>query len=133
MIVVDTNIIAYFFIPGLHTACAEKALLKDNEWAAPFLWKSEFRNVVAGYLRQKRIGFATSLQIAGEAEKLLNKHEYIIPTEKIMELVEKSACSAYDCEYVALADELRIPLITTDQQILKSFPEIAISLEKFIK
>jgi hypothetical protein len=42
MIVVDTNVIAYFWLPGVYTACAERALKKDNEWAAPILWRSEF-------------------------------------------------------------------------------------------
>jgi len=44
-----------------------------------------------------------------------------------------SDCSAYDCEYVALAQDLDVPLVTTDRQVLREFPKIAVSLEKFVK
>ena len=52
MIVADTNLIAYFFIPGEHTTAAKSVFLRDPDWVAPLLWKSEFRNVLATYLRQ---------------------------------------------------------------------------------
>jgi predicted nucleic acid-binding protein len=71
MIVADTNVIAYLFIPGDHTEFAEKALRQDQSWAVPFLWRSEFRNVLAGYIRRKNIPFDTAVQIMGQAEALL--------------------------------------------------------------
>ncbi len=56
MIVVDTNVIAYLFINGDYTSQAKKLLKSDYEWIAPILWKSEFRSVLALYMRQ---GFLT--------------------------------------------------------------------------
>ena len=47
MIVVDTNIVAYLYLPGEHTAAVERLLERDPEWAAPILWRSEFRNILA--------------------------------------------------------------------------------------
>jgi len=35
MIVADTNLIAYFLIPGKHTADARRVFLKDPDWVAP--------------------------------------------------------------------------------------------------
>lgn len=51
MIVVDTNVLAYLYLPGEYTAAAEALLAHDPDWAAPVLWRSEFRNILAGYLR----------------------------------------------------------------------------------
>jgi len=48
------------------------------------------------------------------------------PSDLVLDLASASGCSAYDCEYVALARHLDVKLITTDKQILQSFPETAI-------
>jgi predicted nucleic acid-binding protein len=45
-----------------------------------------------------------------------------------MELVRHSDCSAYDCEFVALAMMLETKLFTMDKQLLRSFPEYAFPL-----
>lgn len=45
MIVVDSNVLAYLYLPGEHTAAAERLLEREPEWAAPVLWRSEFRNI----------------------------------------------------------------------------------------
>ena len=43
-----------------------------------------------------------------------------------------SECSAYDCEYVALAEELAVPLVTAYRQLLRTFPDRAISPKDFV-
>ena len=131
MIVVDTNVIAYLFIPGVHTKFAENALRQDQDWASPLLWRSEFRNVLAGYLRRKLMVFDTAVQIMEQAESLLKKLEYTVSSFKVLELLGRSECSAYDCEFVALAQDLNVPLVTTDNQILKSFRNLTVSLKSF--
>ena len=49
MIVVDTNTIAYLYLPSRYTADVTRVLEKDASWAAPLLWRSEFRNVLSVY------------------------------------------------------------------------------------
>ncbi len=129
MIVADTNVIAYLFIPGIHTGLAETLLRQDQEWAVPLLWRSEFRNVLAGYIRRKYMAFDTAVSIIEQAEFFLRPLEFSVASFRVLELVARSKCSAYDCEFVVLAQDLNIPLITTDNQILTSFPQIAVSLK----
>ena len=50
----------------------------------------------------------------------------------VLELTLASNCTAYDCEFVALAKELGVKLVTLDQQILTEFPGIAVSPDKLI-
>jgi predicted nucleic acid-binding protein len=133
MIVVHTNVIAYLFIPGVHTKFAEKALRQDQDWAAPVFWRSEFRNILTGYLRRKLMTFDIALQIMEQAESLLKKLEYSVSSFKVLDLVARSRCSANDCEFVALSHDLNVPLVTTDNQILNSFPESTVSLKSFTR
>jgi predicted nucleic acid-binding protein len=128
MIVVDTNIIAYLYLPTEFTEQAEQLLEQEMVWAAPVLWRSEFRNVLALYLRKQLIEFEKTLQLQMEAESLMRENEYEVGSFDVMWLLRESRCSAYDGEFVALATNLRTTLVTMDQLILREFPNIAVSL-----
>lgn len=128
MIVVDSNIIAYLYIPGEFTEAAEKLLEDEPEWTAPVLWRSEFRNILAGYLRRKTLTFDQALLLQLEAESLLSGFEYEIDSRSVLELVRNSDCSAYDCEFIALAQKLETKLFTMDKKLLKAFPKITFPL-----
>ena len=128
MIVVDTNVIAYLWIPGEFTSQAEKAFKKDPDWVAPLLWRSEFRNVLAIYLQRKLMTIETALALVSETENYFRGKEYAVSSEQVLLLAQESSCSAYDCEFVTLAKDLDLHLLTTDKKILKTFPHIATTL-----
>jgi predicted nucleic acid-binding protein len=131
MIVVDTNVIGYLYLTSEHSAQAEKALHKDPHWAAPLLWRSEFRNVLASYIRKELLSLGDANRIMEAASLLMQGQEYEVPSLQVLSRVSESACSAYDCEFVALAQDLGVPLVTVDRQILNEFPRIAVSLDKY--
>ena len=128
MIVVDSNVIAYLYLPGEHTRRAESLLEREPEWAAPILWKSEFRSILAGYLRQRVLSLEQIFSVQREAEDMLSGSEYDVDSHSVLGLVRESDCSAYDCEYVALAIQLDTKLVTMDKQILRAFPSQTKSL-----
>lgn len=128
MIVVDTNIITYLYLPTEHTELAERLLTQDPDWIAPPLWRSELRNVLAHYLRKNLLTFDAAFAIQTEAEALLSEREYEPDSYAVLRLVEESDCSAYDCQFVALAKRLGTRLVTMDKKILKAFPDVAITL-----
>ncbi len=131
MIVVDTNIISYFYIYGEKSQLAEQLLLADSSWNAPILWRSEFRSVLSQYLRKNILALDEVLFIIQQAEKLLTDNEFEIPSAHIMQLVSSSNCSAYDCEFVALAQHLDVILVTEDKKILREFPDLTKSLKSY--
>jgi predicted nucleic acid-binding protein len=128
MIVVDSNVLAYLYLPGEYTAAAEALLEQDSDWAAPILWRSEFRNILAGYLLRKAITFEQANSLQREAESLLEGAEFELESLAVLELVRDSDCSAYDCEFIALAMKLDTKLITMDKKLLRAFPKRAIAL-----
>jgi predicted nucleic acid-binding protein len=128
MIVVDSNVVAYLYLPGEHTVAAETLLEREPDWAAPVLWRSEFRNILAGYLRRKEITFEQAVSLQLEAEGLLAGCEFEVDSRDVLELVRNSDCSAYDCEFVALAIKLDTKLFTMDKKLLRAFPKYALPL-----
>ena len=131
MIVVDTNVIAALYLPNDYTSHAEALLAQEPEWIAPSLWRSELRNVLALYLRKKLLSFEQAYAIQTEAETLLAGREYQVDSLEILRLAEASGCSAYNCEFVALASRLDLKLITADKQILAAFPAITKALSTY--
>lgn len=132
MIVVDTNIVAYLYLPGEHSAAAEAWFAHDPDWAAPILWRSEFRNILAGYMRRGQLSWQQALALQSEAEGLLKGAEHEVDSTKVLELVRDSPCSAYDCEFIALALTLDAKLLTMDRQLLRAFPLHTVSLSSHL-
>ncbi len=133
MIIVDTNVIAYLYLPTSYTPDAEKLLIEEPVWGAPHLWRSELRNVIALYLRKKIVSFEQAVQIQAEAELLMSENEFVVNSSDVLSLVKDSNCSAYDCEFVALAKIFKSSLVTTDKKILSEFPSTAKSLQQILK
>jgi predicted nucleic acid-binding protein len=131
MIVVDTNTLLYLYVPGEHSSHAEDVLKHDPDWTAPRLWRSEFRNVLAWYVRQRRLVLEHAQQIAEAAEAFMDGRGYEVPSRHVLAIASACHCSAYDCEFVVLAQQLHVPLVTSDQQILRVFPTTAVSLSAF--
>jgi hypothetical protein len=122
LIVVDTNVLAYLLLPGPKTSLAEALLLDHPQWAAPPLWRSEWRNLLATYLRRDLLNLPAALALMEKAEAILSAHEQPVSSEQVLALASSSRCSAYDCEFVAAAQQLGVPLVTEDQKILSAFP-----------
>lgn len=133
MIVVDTNIIAYLWLPNDRRAQVRALLERHGRWFAPILWRSEFRNILAGYLRRGLLGIEDAQCAYDGAAKLLRGNERMPKAESVFDLVATSDLSAYDCEFVVIANTLRIPLATADRKILGAFPKTARNLEQLLR
>ena len=133
MIVVDTNAIVHLLLGGVRTDPARRAFVRDPEWAAPILWRSEFRSVLSMLMRRQGLALADALEAAREAETLLAGQEWSVETHAVLELSNESGCTAFDCEFVALARDLRVKLVTSDREILAAFPSLAIAIEDFAR
>ncbi len=133
MIVVDVNVVAYYFIEGQKTALAHEIMRTDPDWRLPSLWRHEYLNILATYART---GGATLAQARGlwrRALNLLAAREDPVDAEAALALAIEHPVSAYEGQYVALAQRLGISFITGDRRLLKAFPAIARTMESFVK
>ena len=131
MIIVDTNVLVYLLLPGERTEQAERIFRRDPVWAAPLLWRSEFRNVLAVYMRQGRLLLDQALELMDTAETLMQGKEYEVSSVHVLSLIAGTRCSAYDGEFVALAQDLGLSLVTSDARLLAEFPATTVAMDTF--
>ncbi len=133
MIVVDTNIISYFYLASEYSELSEQLFQKEPNWSAPILWRSEFRNVLSLYLRKEIILLTDAVEIFEAAERLMQNNEYEINSLRVLSLSQISGCSAYDCEFVSLAEDLNVPFVTMDNKVLTNFSDKAVSIPEYLE
>ena len=131
MIVVDTNVIACLYLTSERSQEAEAALRVDPDWAAPQLWRSELRSVLLLQIRQRRMSVADATAVMDAARDRMRDGEYDVASAAVLAAGAASGCSAYDCEFVVLALELGVQLVTVDRKLIAAFPETAVALADF--
>jgi predicted nucleic acid-binding protein len=123
-------------IDGERTDLARKVKEHDPEWIVPPLWKHEFINVLAVIRTQKQKqgkDFSQYRLIWDNALELFSESEISVDMSHALALAVNNKVSAYDSQFVALAKELDLKLVTADREILRKFPETAVSMEDFTK
>jgi predicted nucleic acid-binding protein len=132
MIVVDANLIGNLFLKGENTPLAIKVFEKDPDWYAPLLWQSEMRSILTSNFRYRELSLENALYIMDEAHRLMMEHERHVSSTTVLDLVRVSKCTSYDCEYVAMAQDMKLTLVTFDSQVVKEFPRVAVFPIDFI-
>ncbi len=130
--IADTNLLVYAMTYGPHRELAQSVLRKYPEWRAPTLWRSEFRSALAGYLRAEIMSYEEILDAMDKTEFFMAGKEHQVDSAAVLRLVSQSTCSAYDCEFIALANHLDVPLVTSDSRLLRDFPNRALAPDGFL-
>ena len=86
--------------------------------AAPPLWRSEWRNVLSTYLRRDLLLLPQAVALMHRAEVLLAGQDEPVASDQVLQLANRSRCSANNCEFVAAAQQLGVPLVTEDRAVL---------------
>lgn len=132
MIAVDTQLSVYLQVSGANTPLAMSVFLRDPEWHAPLLWRSEFRNAILGHIRANELSTSGAIEAYARAAQVIGRHEHAVSTADILSLAEGNRITAYDLEFVVLARSLGVPLVTLDKQVLAEFPGVAMHPEAFL-
>lgn len=133
MIVADTNLVAYLLIEGTQTAVAKAVWEKDSQWMLPTIWRSEFLNVLTTSVRA---GVLTLEQAHGTwhlALTIFGQSEVQPEGGDVLNRAAERNLSAYDAQFAVAADDLDVPLVTSDRRLLTACTDIAVSPERFLR
>ena len=132
MIVVDANVIAYLLIAGAKTADAQAAYERDSHWVVPDLWRDEFLNVLATYVRQGGATLPLAQATWQAAEALFAGNERRADPQTVLEVADRFRLSAYNAQYLAIALESGVGLLTEERALRQSAPQHTATIREFI-
>jgi predicted nucleic acid-binding protein len=125
--VVDTNVVAYFLLgTPKFVAEAREFWNQAGELLAPGLWEAEIANVIWMAARAKVIAAddaSAKLSLAARLGVHSINHRTLWHGALARSL--GTGVAVYDTLFVELADRERVPLVTFDEKVLKTYPEIA--------
>lgn len=126
MIVVDANVISYLLIRGERSEAMDRLQKLDPDWIAPKLWLDEFLNALCTYERTGGLTREQSVELLEDAVALMDGASYDLPPERVLTVARQTNCSAYDSQYIALAQDLGLKLYTYDKRVISKCPGIAL-------
>ena len=130
MVAVDTNIVVALFIRGRFSDDALKLQRKDSVWRTEPFTLVEFSNVFATYQRARYLSKAAALERLQLAEEFLSPNYLRVSNQSALELALQYRVSVYDARFLAVADQLRLRLITEDIQLRTAAPALTQSLKE---
>jgi predicted nucleic acid-binding protein len=63
---------------------------------------------------------------------LITVPDKAVDGSSVFSLAMQSSCSAYDCEFVCLARDPGLPLVTVNKKVLNAFSDLAVLPEIFL-
>lgn len=119
MIVVDASAVADALLDGGDRGRWATAALRAEELHAPQLVEYEVVAVIRKWVLLRKASLAKGEQALAELSRLPMRRYPATPfVGRIWGL--RASLSAYDASYVALAEALRCPLVTTDERLARA-------------
>ncbi len=126
MIVVDTNIISYFLIRDeKFSEIVDRLFDYDSDWVAPRLWLDEYMNVLSTHVRNAGMAPEISVALLADAIDLMRDRSFEVIPERVMSVARRLECSAYDAQYVSLAEDMGLKFYSFDRRLVERCPDIA--------
>lgn len=129
MIVVDTNVLAYAVLPSDRSSVVQALGERDPDWIAPVIWRREMRNVLATTMRVRRLTLPSALAAFAAAEGLVVDATVEPSVEECLRIAASGGVSAWDAEFVFVAEALGLPLVSADRRLCAAFPGRVVALD----
>jgi predicted nucleic acid-binding protein len=132
VIVADTNLVVSSVIRGALTKAALAVRKRDADWIAPSLLRSEFLNSLAKYVVVARsLDRDDALKAFRRGLNMVRFEEQPADPVDVLNICSSTGLTAYDAEFVALAQTHNVRIVTLDAAILRAFPNLAVSIADF--
>ena len=131
MLVVDANVIVYSVFQTAEAPLVANLQQVDADWRVPSLWKHEVASAAATFVRARQANVQQARTAVQSALHMLANREIEIDLPASVEIALALDLSAYDAQYLLLAQVLSTRCVTADQKMLRQAPGLTIALADF--
>jgi predicted nucleic acid-binding protein len=132
MIVADASLVTFLFLEGELSGVVREIYLLDHDWITPPILNHELLNIFAA-LGASEGDVQGMEELWREARGLLGSRQQIPDPLRSLRLGIELGVSGYQAQYLALADQLRVPLLTVDQRILELLPKKTCTPQEYLE
>ena len=132
MLLVDTNIIAPLYVRSARSPAVAELFAHDPVWRTEPLALIELSNVLINYKRARYITAATARDCLDRAAAFLQPHLFRVSHQAALEAALRYGTTAYDARFLALAQQLRMRLVTEDAKLRAAAPALTQSLAEAV-
>ena len=131
--VIDTSILIPAFVDAPISASARRVVDPKAKWILPPLWRFEFTSAMVTLVRAGEIDSATAFGMMDDARTSVVNREVPVDQNQVLRTAVRYKISAYDAQYISLAEEYGTVCVTADEELLKKVPDHTISLARLLK
>lgn len=128
MLIVDTNVAAYFLIVGDHSSAAQELHRRDHDWRSEAFLLVEFTNVLASSIARRRMTLPLAQEFLSRVNLLFEGKLTRVSHASVLATAMRYRVSAYDARFLTLADQLGRRLVTEDTRLRAAAPALTQSL-----
>ena len=132
MLLVDTNIIVPLYVRSVRSPAVAELFAHDPVWRTEPLALIELSNVLITYERARYITAATARDCLNRAAAFLQPHLFRVSHQVALEAALRYGTTAYDARFLALAQQLRMRLVTEDAKLRAVAPALTQSLAEAV-
>lgn len=132
MIVVDANILVSCVTETTHSPLARRVAAKDPKWILPALWQYEVTSAITVFIRSRVLRMEQGIAAMEECRSLVAGREAAVDQIQACRLAVDLGISAYDAQYVALAQSYGVHCVSADQPLARKTPGLVIHLADFV-
>ena len=118
VIVVDSSVVAYLLIEGELTEVVRELYQVDSEWVTPPILNHEMLSILAAVGAEENSSHSVEV-IWRDIRALLGARQQVPDPVNSLRLAIELGISGYDAQYLSLAQQLNLPLITGETRLLE--------------
>ncbi len=134
MIVVDASIVAFLLIEGELTPAARRLHRLDPEWITPPILNHELLHILAalGHSSGSQEDRRAMVEIWRGIRQSVGARQQVPDPVKALKLAMELGIPGHDAQYLALAEQLALPLVTEEESLIAAAPSRAVGLISYL-